>query len=176
VLAAVAHPQEIAAVFAILAGEDSGALAAMLGGPLFGLWLAGAAAVLLIEPGSAAKAELLLLAVLFALAPPLLAFAAYFGLLHSPRALLASRRPGERWAALLRDALPWSFAAICLALPLWAFFAPRIGEGEALVRTIFWWLSALTVPHMALHLMTRQRRPTTAARSWRDSPSPAAAG
>lgn len=176
VVAAAAHPQEIAAVFATLAGAESAGLAALLGGPLFALWLVGAAAVLLLEPEPLARAELLLLAALFALSPPLVAFAAYFGLLHSPRAFLASRRPGERWPALLRDALPWSLAAVCLALPLWVFFAPQLGGGEALVRTIFWWLSALTVPHMALHLMLRRRRPTAAGQSWQGSPSPAGAG
>jgi Brp/Blh family beta-carotene 15,15'-monooxygenase len=176
VVAAAAHPGEIAAIFALLAGGEGPVLAALLGGPLLVLWLAGAAAVLVLEPATPARAELLLLAALFALAPPLVAFACYFGLLHSPRALLASRRPGERWPALLRDALPWSLAAVCLAVPLWATFLPRLGSGDALVRTIFWWLSALTVPHMALHLMIRRRHPTAAARSWRGSPSPAGAG
>jgi Brp/Blh family beta-carotene 15,15'-monooxygenase len=176
VIAAAAHPGEITAIFATLAGEGSAPLAALLGGPIFWLWVGGAGTVLLLEPAPRARAELLGLAALFALAPPLVAFSLYFGLVHSPRALLASRRPGERWSAMARDAFPWSLAAVLLALPLWAMFAPRVGEGEALVRTIFWWLSALTVPHMALHLMTGRRHSTAAERSWPGSRSPAAAG
>ena len=176
VLAAAAHPTETGALFTLLAGEGGDATAALLGGPLLLLWLAGAAATLLLERGAAARAELLLLAALFVLAPPLIAFALYFGLLHSPRALAASRRPGESWAAMLRAALPWSLAAVALALPLWLLFRPELGEGPALVRTLFWWLSALTVPHMALHWLSRRTSPTAAARSWQGSPSPAKAG
>lgn len=176
VIAADAHPEAIAFIFVSIAGPDAAVFASILGGPGLLLWLGGAAACLLLEPRPAARAELMLLAGLFLLAPPLVAFAIYFGLIHSPRAMAESRRPGESWSAMLRAALPWSLAAVALALPLWWWFVPQLGAGDALLRTIFWWLSALTVPHMALHALSRKAHPIAAARSWRGSPSPAKAG
>jgi Brp/Blh family beta-carotene 15,15'-monooxygenase len=157
VIASVAHPQSTAAIFGVLAGEANGALLqAWLAGPLLWLWLVGAVITLLLEPGMAPRLELIGLTLLFALAPPLVAFALYFGVVHSPRALGEARRPGEQWSSLLLAALPWSAAAGVLAVPLWMLWAPLMGEGLALVRTVFWWLSALTVPHMLLHLMVQR--------------------
>jgi Brp/Blh family beta-carotene 15,15'-monooxygenase len=152
IVAAAAHPAAIASIFDLLGGEGGVALAAVAGGPLLIIWLAGAAITLAVE---GRRLELIGLAALFAITPPMIAFSLYFALVHTPRALAASRRPGERWRDLLRDALPWSLAAIALAVMLWAWFVPQLGEGPALVRTIFWWLSALTVPHMLLHLMVQ---------------------
>ncbi len=154
VVAAAAHPEATSAIFTLLAGQAGEAIAALLGGPMLLLWLAGAAVTLLTETR---RAELLLLSGLFVLAPPLFAFAAYFALIHTPRALAASRRPNERWRDLLGTSLPWSVAAIALALPLWMWLATELQHGPALVQTIFWWLSALTVPHMVLHLLTEAR-------------------
>jgi Brp/Blh family beta-carotene 15,15'-monooxygenase len=149
VVASAVQPDAIAAIFTLLAGAGGAELAAFAGGPLLILWLAGAAITLATE---GRRAELIALAALFAAAPPLVAFSLYFALVHTPRALAASRRPGERWRDLFAAALPWSLAAVALAVPLWAWFAPYLGEGPAFVRTTFWWLSALTVPHMVLHL------------------------
>lgn len=177
VLASAAHPAETAAIFSLLTGDDSGAsIQAWLAWPSLAMWLAGAAATLLIEPRAGARLELAGIALLFAFAPPLVAFAIYFGLIHSPRALGDTRRPGERWRDLFRAALPWSAAAVLLAVPLWLLAAPTLGSGPALVRTIFWWLSALTVPHMALHLLLRRSSSTAAERSSPGWPSPARGG
>jgi Brp/Blh family beta-carotene 15,15'-monooxygenase len=157
VIASAAHPQSTAAILGILAGDANGALLqGWLAGPLLWLWLVGAATTLLLEAGASRRLELAGLTLLFALAPPLVAFALYFGLVHSPRALSEGRRPGEQWSSLFRAALPWSAAAGVLAIPLWMLWAPLMGEGSALVRTVFWWLSALTVPHMLLHLMVQR--------------------
>jgi Brp/Blh family beta-carotene 15,15'-monooxygenase len=154
VVASAAHPAETSAIFGLLGGDANGTLLqSWLAGPLFVPWLMGGAATLLLEPRTKDRAELVGLALLFALTPPLVAFALYFGLLHSPRALRAARRPGESWPDMLRAALPWSAAASLLAIPLWLLTTQAIGEGPALIRTIFWWLSALTVPHMLLHLV-----------------------
>lgn len=151
VVAAAAHPESISAIFTLLAGQAGEPIAALLGGPMLLLWLSGAAVILLTE---ARRAELLLLCLFFALVPPLVAFAAYFALVHTPRALAASRHPGEHWRDLLAAALPWTVAAVALALALWMWLATALEVGPALVQTIFWWLSALTMPHMLLHLLT----------------------
>jgi Brp/Blh family beta-carotene 15,15'-monooxygenase len=155
VLAAASHPGTMADLFVLIAGEEGRLLAALAGGPLLLLWLAGAAITLVTE---GRRSELLALAALFLLAPPLVAFSLYFALVHTPRALSASRRPGERLRDLLRAALPWSLAALVLAALLWAWLAPQLGPGPAFIRTAFWWLSALTVPHMALHLFCDGQR------------------
>ena len=168
IVAAASHPEAITSIFLLLTDEGGATLAAMAGGPLLFLWLAGAAITM---AGEGRRLELVGLAALFAVAPPLVAFSLYFALVHTPRALAASRRPGERWGDLLSAALPWSLAAVALALPLWAWFAPQVGNGPALVRTIFWWLSAMTVPHMALHFMERRNSSTAGGRSWRGLPS-----
>jgi Brp/Blh family beta-carotene 15,15'-monooxygenase len=151
VVAAATHPQAISSIFTLLAEQAGEPIGALLGGPMLLLWLAGAAVILLTE---ARKAELLLLSLLFALVPPLVAFAAYFALVHTPRALAASRHTGEHWRDLLAAALPWSVAAVALALALWMWLATDLEIGPALTQTIFWWLSALTLPHMLLHLLT----------------------
>jgi Brp/Blh family beta-carotene 15,15'-monooxygenase len=150
VIAAAAHPAAIISIFTLLGGSGGASLAAFAGGPLLLLWIAGAAVTLLTE---GRRSELVALAALFLFAPPLIAFSLYFALVHTPRAMSASRRPGERWPELLRAALPWSLAAVALAVLLWTFLLPQLGTGPALVRTVFWWLSALTVPHLALHLL-----------------------
>jgi Brp/Blh family beta-carotene 15,15'-monooxygenase len=155
VLAAAFHPDATATIFELLAGPGGGTLAGLLGGPVLIIWLAGAALTLVEEKKQ--KAELVLLAALFAIAPPLIAFSLYFALIHTPRALAGSRRPGERWRDLLRAAMPWSLAALALAFALWAWFAPQVGEAPAFLRTTFWWLSALTVPHMLLHLIAHKQ-------------------
>jgi Brp/Blh family beta-carotene 15,15'-monooxygenase len=174
VVAAAAHPEAIKSIFTLLAGRSGEPIAALLGGPMLLLWLAGAALTLLIETR---KVELLLLSMLFALAPPLVAFAAYYALIHTPRALATSRRQGERWGDLLAVALPWSLAAVALALLLWMWLAIDLEEGPALVRTIFWWLSALTVPHMLLHLLTDIRSAVGSCKSdSARSPANAASG
>ena len=70
-------------------------------------------------------------------------------------------RPGTRWAGpgslaaragrwLLRESLPFTVATILLATVIWLVFARSAAYDQTMIRTIFWWLSALTVPHMIL--------------------------
>lgn len=87
-----------------------------------------------------------------ALLPPLLAFVAYFCLLHSQRQVTETLAVSPR----RKDAL-WSAAAIMvvslcgavLGLALLAARAPGDVTG-AVLQTVFIGLAALTVPHMLL--------------------------
>jgi Brp/Blh family beta-carotene 15,15'-monooxygenase len=176
VIAAAAHPAEMKLLFGWIAGEGGAALVPWLAGPALLPWLCGAVAVLALEPRTTERLELVAVTALFALTPPLIAFAVYFALIHTPRALRDARRPGESWPALLRSAAPLSIAAILLAAAGYLALRSGVPVEPAAVRTTFWWLGALTVPHMGLALLVRRTSPTAAARSapgWRRS---AAAG
>lgn len=103
-----------------------------------------------------AVAELLLTTAVFAVYHPLAAFLLYFGFVHSVRHIAdlgASRFPdsaarARRW--LLRESLPFTVATVLLGLLAWLAFARSASFDEAMMRTVFWGLSALTVPHMIL--------------------------
>ena len=157
VVAAAAHPQALATIFGWLAGEDGAALVPWLAGPGLILWLCAAAATLAVEAAWRARAEFILLTAMFAIVPPLLAFAAYFALVHTPRALAASKRAGERWTELLLAALPFTLAALGFAAVGYALLRTELAVEPAVVRTTFWWLSALTVPHMLLGALSARR-------------------
>lgn len=101
-------------------------------------------------------AELLLTAAVFAVFHPLAAFFLYFCFVHSVRHIAdlgAARFPGDgrhaaRW--LLRESLPFTMATIILAAAFWFIFGRSADYDQTMIRTIFWGLSALTVPHMIL--------------------------
>ena len=172
VVAAAAHPGALRQIFEWIAGEGGAALVPWLAGPGLLVWLCGGVAVLVLEPRTAERLELVAVTALFAFAPPLIAFAAYFALLHTPRALTGSKGPGESWGALLRSAAPLSAAAVLLAIVGFLLLREHLAIEPAAIRTVFWWLGALTVPHMGLGLLVRRTSPTAAARSapgWRRS-------
>jgi hypothetical protein len=106
----------------------------------------------------------------FAVLPPLAAFAVYFSLIHSSRALVHAancvRRPVP-W--LLRASLWPSFAALLFLAAGYAVLASIHQSDVAAVRVAFVGLSALTVPHMVLAIVLRA--PRSAMRSLSDMPS-----
>ncbi len=176
VLAAAGHREELITIFGWIGGGGGAALVPWLAGPGLLLWLCAALATLIIEQRWSARLELLVAAALFVLLPPLTAFAIYFALVHTPRALAESRRPGESLSALLMAALPFSVAALALAAAGYLLLREQLAAEPALVRTIFWWLGALTVPHLLLGLLSRRSSPTAGARSSQGYRRPAAAG
>jgi Brp/Blh family beta-carotene 15,15'-monooxygenase len=108
-------------------------------------------------------AEVALLAATFLLVPPYLAIGVYFLFWHALRHLvrLLVLRPRERrdvaegrtargWARLARDLTPMTVLAIGVLVGLWAWAAPRIDGAEGYVATYLVWISALTMPHMAV--------------------------
>jgi Brp/Blh family beta-carotene 15,15'-monooxygenase len=157
VVAAAVHREELTTIFGWLAGDQGAALVPWLAGPGLALWLCAAVATLALERRTASRLELIGVTALFLFLPPLLAFAAYCALLHSPRALWSSLLPGETLAQLLKAALPFSFAAVALAALGYGLLRQELAADAAFVRTVFWWLAALTVPHMGLHLLSSRR-------------------
>jgi beta-carotene 15,15'-dioxygenase len=106
--------------------------------------------------------EFVVVAALFAMVRPLLAFSIYFALLHAPRhtLVLASRlRTRDRWrdvAWVLAQSIPLTLVTVIAGgwLYWWITASPVAGtsHGETgiadVVRTVFWVLAALTFPHM----------------------------
>jgi Brp/Blh family beta-carotene 15,15'-monooxygenase len=162
----VFHPATTRDLFALLVGPESAptlssALNAISSPAawLWGLCLAAALLwrVLQHRPGwMPACAELLLTTAVFAVFHPLAAFLLYFCFVHSVRHIAdlgAARFPANgghavRW--LLRESTPFTLATFLLAAIACFFFARTSAYDQTMIRTIFWGLSALTVPHMIL--------------------------
>ena len=175
VVPAAGHRAELQQIFGWIAGEGGASLVAWLAGPALLAWLCGAVVTLALEARWRWRAELVGLAALFLVAPPLIGFSLYFALVHSPRAVSSSLRPGERVGDLLRSALPFSLGAVALAALGYLALRDTLAVEPALVRTVFWWLAALTVPHMALGLWASRNSPTAAGSSSPRFRPPAAA-
>jgi Brp/Blh family beta-carotene 15,15'-monooxygenase len=160
------HPQTTRDLFALLVGPSSiasldGALA-LVAPPATWLWITCLAVaviwrVLQRAPGwLLAVAELSLTAALFAVFHPLAAFLLYFCFVHSVRHIAdlgAARFPdsvsrARRW--LLLESLPFTATTVMLGAIAWTFFARSTDFDAAMMRVIFWGLSALTLPHMIL--------------------------
>ena len=160
-LAILWHPERTERFFATLGGTPSSFAALQLAA---WAWVPVAAAFawrLLRRRGARGEwIEIGALALAFAALPPLMAFAFYFLVVHSPRhmAELAARHArwdaarGWRWAAT--RAVPLSLAT--LALGIMVFRALDGSIEERFLRTVFWGLAALTVPHMILHVLDRR--------------------
>lgn len=152
VLPACFHAGEVRHLFALLVGEGAATLKALIAGPAAAMWL-GAVALIVLDASRGRRAwpalvDLLLVGILFAAASPLVAFALYFAVLHTPRAL-ASQRGASGKPALSRQAVAVTALACLIGIGIF-LVGPRLGVDARIVRTSFVLLSALTVPHMAL--------------------------
>jgi beta-carotene 15,15'-dioxygenase len=162
----VFHPSTTRDLFGLLVGPNSApaldsALAAVLPPVawLWGLCLLTALLWRVLQHRSgwiAACAELILTTAVFVVFHPLAAFLLYFCFVHSVRHIAdlgAARFPehgghAARW--LLRESFPFTAATIMLAAIICFLFARSSAYDQTMIRTIFWGLSALTVPHMIL--------------------------
>lgn len=160
------HPQTTRDLFALLVGPAATApldnVLAFITTPVTWLWFVCLAAGILwrllrrTPDWLSAVAELFLTAAVFALFPPLAAFLLYFSFVHSVRHIAdlgAARFPdsalrARRW--LLLESLPFTAATVLLGGIAWFAFARTITFDQAMLRVIFWGLSALTMPHMIL--------------------------
>lgn len=98
-----------------------------------------------------AVAELVTIAALGVVASPLVSFAVYFTLWHSPRHLLASNVTRKTLFPMFGATI----ATIGAAGVFWAIAEPSV---ETAVRVMFIGLAALTVPHLAVTSTMRSRR------------------
>jgi beta-carotene 15,15'-dioxygenase len=170
VLPALFWPASVALVFGWLVDEPT---AVVLGAveawsPLLATaWAVGLVA-LLVGPGPGRDAprsqilsvrmELIVLVAAFALLPPLVSFAVYFGLWHSVRHLIAldvvlRLRDGLDRRRLVLGALPILAASVALFAVAYGLLADASFDPRALARTLFVGLAALTVPHAAVTLL-----------------------
>ena len=160
VVPALAHPDGLDAIFNWLAGVEGARLGALLRGPVAWVWVAALVTHLTqmraVQRGAAL--EIVALAIAATVLPPLLSFTLFFCLVHAPRALMeTARMSGEGTSELLRAAAPLSLAATAAAALAYLAFAAEAPPAVAAVRTVFIWLAALTVPHMLLARLARQR-------------------
>ncbi len=170
VVPAVTHGRETEMIFGWLAGSTDLQVLRLAQGPAAVLWLAAVAMqAARSRPGQrGGPAEIFVLSAMFALCPPLIGFALYFALIHTPRAFRSQARTLEicRDRGTLLRALPLSTLALLLGAALyWRQVGPVFAP--AAVRTTFVLLSALTVPHMWLDWLARTRSPP---REWADPP------
>lgn len=157
------HPEIVSELFSLLSGQAGQRVAELLSWPRLGMhavMLALITAALLRQQGWPA-AELTLLWALAVTAPPLIYFAVYFCLQHSPRHLLMHFREAgpHHHHRLLAMATLYTVGSVVLLLPLVWLWSDQALDA-LLMRLIFIGLAALTVPHMMLMVMAalKQRR------------------
>lgn len=133
-------------------------VAAVIGvGALIALWSSG-------RKTQAVAGSIVLIGMV--LLPPIVGFALYFCLFHSPRhlsqSLNAVRLPrGQAWLWVI---LPLTFAAFAIAAAIYGVQA-RATPTDRLIAASFMTLSILTVPHMmAPFIMRRLPRPARSRR------------
>lgn len=168
-LPAAAHPGEVGALYAILSGAPAERVAA-LQHQLAVVWIIilALACVHLARQGRiSAVLELIALGLTAAILPPLIFFALYFCVLHSPRHFL------KIWRRFPDKTTPGTVAAFYTALAAAAAIAaafmlrPATLEIDALaVQTVFMALAALTAPHLIVSSLCDARdRPRACATS-----------
>ncbi len=151
------HTDNVALLFSYLSGDGGQTLAHTLSLPV---WFLVVAMLVLAELAAwrrqwLAGLELLGLLALAYVAPPLVYFALYFCLLHSPRHLLGLFReaPSSQKPRLVRMAVAYTVVTIILLGAL-AWFWRNQGLAEPpnalLTKLVFIGLAAVTVPHMLL--------------------------
>ncbi len=144
----------VADLYATLAGEGARLVAQTQAaiGPVLLVALA-AAAVMAARRAPHEGIELLAVAALALLAPPLMFFIVYFCALHSARHLREGFREehGHGRGLTLLIVATYTIAPLLLAGAfLWATTAGTASLDDQLLRVVFIGLAALTVPHMAL--------------------------
>ncbi len=147
------HTETVAVIFVHLSGEEASKLTQHLALPA---WLLGGAMAALTgwAPWKKAWAAALEFVTLFVLAytsPPLVYFALYFCLQHSPRHLLGLFRRAEHSLRprLFRMMVFYTFSTCLLAGLLWWLWQD-LSFDSLMLRLIFIGLAAVTVPHMIL--------------------------
>jgi Brp/Blh family beta-carotene 15,15'-monooxygenase len=147
------HTENVAFIFTQLSGEGGGTLAHQLAIPA---WATIVAMVLLIDVAIikqkwCSALEYAGLLVLAYAASPLIYFALYFCLLHSPRhlaGLLRGAKPQER-PRLFRMAVVYTLLTLILITTLY-FLWSDLPTDSLILRLVFIGLAAVTVPHMIL--------------------------
>jgi Brp/Blh family beta-carotene 15,15'-monooxygenase len=174
VLPAVWHVEELQRLLGLVAGSDSAAFVAPVLSQLALPWLAATMLVCAFQfrTSRLAACESAGLAVLSLGAPPLVAFCAYFCLMHSPRHILRTFASLQRAEARQALALAlWPTLAVLIAAALVFGLANDIPLEARVMQLVFVGLAALTLPHMLLIECVRQSQ---SSRSTQSPQAPAA--
>lgn len=107
-------------------------------------------------------AEIAVLTAAFAALPPLLAFAVYFCLWHSPRhslLVIADADDRDLTSGIRRfalGALPLTALTLAAGIIAWLLLRDAFGSAAAVLQVVFIGLAALTVPHVILPVIGRR--------------------
>lgn len=153
ILPTALHAVETARLFSLLAGESAAALVMPWLGLLAWPWLGGLilAAIQRSRTDWLTALELVAVAALSVLAPPLLSFTLFFCAMHSARHILRTidySAQSSRLFVLAAALLPM-FGVLVVSLIAW-YFLQSTPLDARIVQIVFVGLAALTVPHMAL--------------------------
>ena len=159
VLPAWWHGEELQRLLGLVAGPDSAMFVARLLSQLAAPWLAATmlACVVQFRTSRLAACESAGVAALAVAAPPLVAFCAYFCVMHSPRHILrtlAGLKAPEAREALVLAVWPTLTVLVTAALVIW--LAREVALESRVMQLVFVGLAALTLPHMVL--LERARR------------------
>jgi Brp/Blh family beta-carotene 15,15'-monooxygenase len=147
------HTEQVAVIFSHLSGDDGAQLAYSLALPQFMVTIAVIFLSLfaLRAHHKEAAIDYASLLVLAAIAPPLIYFALYFCLLHSPRHLMGLMRSA---GASQQGRLLWMLviytAVTLIPIGLLGWYWSALPTETLYLRLIFIGLAAVTVPHMLL--------------------------
>ena len=150
------HRPEVDVIFGYLTGQDTmllwqgiDILTAVVGAAL----IVCLAQALWYRKWRSTAAELGALALLFAMAPPLVGFAVYFCCVHSARhisGILGALRREMSRLAMINQAAAFTLGSwVAGGLAIW-WFADIEDPQPVVMRVVFIGLAALTVPHMIL--------------------------
>ena len=153
VLPALLHGAELQRLLGLVAGSASAAFVMPVLSQLAIPWLTATALACALHARTSrlAACESAALAALALVAPPLVAFSAYFCAMHSPRHIL--RTLESLPAAEVRSAMAlalWPTLAVLVAAVLFGFLATDLPVEERVMQLVFVGLAALTLPHMVL--------------------------
>ena len=159
VLPAFFHLESVVSIFAALSGNSSRMIAEGLAaiGPVVLIGMLGVIILAAWQQKWSTVFEVGAIALLAALASPLVFFVLYFCLLHSPRhmghELRVAGQPLRR--RLLTIATVYTVATLVIGGVLAWLLWPFIAGSDLILKLVFIGLAALTVPHMALILYRR---------------------
>lgn len=153
ILPLLLHADEVTRLFAILVGDN--AAISIVESLSWVVWpWAGAVGLLAahrMRTDILSGLELGALGLLATVAPPLIAFAVYFCLMHSARHILRTTAFISRvsLAQVLSSTIAPMLVTLCLAIAAWIWLEQSSLDAR-LVQLIFVGLAALTVPHMLI--------------------------
>jgi Brp/Blh family beta-carotene 15,15'-monooxygenase len=170
---AFSHPEQVSAVYAVLAGDNAATVASVQAwlGPfaLAGLLLA---AVVAVRRRPHESIEIVLATVLALATEPLVFFVLYFCALHSFRHLKAGFRD-ERGGGRVSVLVVTVYTVVPLVVVGVLLLAFGSGSGPALsdqiLQLVFIGLAGLTVPHMMVVTYENRQRRMAAARTTADA-------